>query len=440
MSQSTIIKNARLATGDTATVLITDGRITAIESADKPIEPNTGATVVDAQGAYLLPAGIDMHVHARQPGGDHKEDYAHLIRAALAGGITTISVMPNTNPPIETVELAQQQVEQVRAIEPHFNLLVNIGASKRDYAELERCLMLDFVPAVKLYEASTTGTDATADDAHAKTVLTIARAAGKPVMVHAQDDAMMKRNAAALYADSSHKKSASDHCRIQTADVELSAVERYCRLVDETRARLVVCHISTADAADRIARFNQGRSESDGHIYAETAPHYWTLDSTYLDRPDGTLYQMNPSLREPAQRERLERMLADPSRIDYVATDHAPHTLSEKQQPYGQAPSGVPGVQTMLPLLWDSGQRVGLTAERFVALTSSRASAIFGLGDRSIKVGNRADLVLFDPDAHWVIRNEDQLSKCGWTPYSGRQVRGRVVMTILNGCFVFRNS
>ncbi len=403
----------------------------SIAAVGPALRPQPHEPVLDGGGAVVLPGAVDMHVHGRVPGGEHKEDYPHLIAAALAGGVTTLAVMPNTSPPLETVHLIDRQVELARAIQAAFRLLVNVGVSGRNWRELERCLQHPAVRAIKLYESATTGTAALSDDASVATVLDIAASRDIPVMVHAQDEHRIEANRARLGGGTV----AADHSRIQDLECELAAVRRYLALADRHGARITICHVSSADTLDLLAEHAERRGER--RVFAEAAPHYWALDRTWLDRSDGTLYQMNPALREPEQRARIERSLLDPSLVDYVATDHAPHTLVDKRQPYGIAPSGVPGVETSLALLWTFGRRHGMTLERFSELITSRASTIYDLGDSQLAPGSRADLILFDPDREWVIRSSEVRSRCGWTPYEGWTVTGRVEATILGGTPVY---
>ena len=423
-----LISNIRTADGSLTRIRTTERRISAIGPSLTP-EPNE--SVLDGAGSMALPAAVDMHVHGRVPGGEHKEDYPHLLPAAVAGGIATIGVMPNTSPPLETVDLIDSQVAQAEAACPGFQLLVNVGVSGRNWRELERCLEHPAVRAIKLYESATTGTAALSDDASVDTVLDLAARHDVPVMVHAQDEPRIEANRARLGGG----QVAADHSRIQDLECELAAVRRYLELSDRHGARITICHVSSADALELIAEHAHRRGER--RVFAEVAPHYWALDRSWLERDDGTLFQMNPALREPEQRTRMERSLVDPDLVDYMATDHAPHTLDEKRRPYGQAPSGIPGVETSLALLWTFGRSHGMTLTRFSELITTRACAIYDLADRQLAPGDRADLILFDPERQWTIRSDQVRSRCAWTPYEGWTVTGRVETTILGGSPVY---
>ncbi len=423
-----LIRSARLASGERVCLRVAGGSIACIS---ETISPRPGEEVLDAREALLLPGAFDMHVHGRVPGGEHKEDYEHLIAAALAGGVTGLAVMPNTSPPLETSELVRQQVSLAKEVAPAFRLFVNVGVTGKDWRRLRESLDDPAVVAIKMYESATTGTEAMGDEASARRVLEIAREADVPVMVHAQDESMIESERARL----GKAAQVRDHAVIQTLECELVAVRRYLRLARETGARVTICHISAADTVEEIAEHNARYGKQ---VYTETAPHYWRLDLDALAQERGTLFQMNPSLREPEQKVRLARMLLDPDLIDYVATDHAPHTLEEKLRPYGEAPSGIPGVQTSLPLLWDTGLQLGMTPARFAQLTSSRVAEIYRIPHvGSIAVGEPADLIFFDTSSKQVIRSSEMKSKCAWTPYDGVEVTGRVVRTLLRGHTVF---
>jgi dihydroorotase len=251
-------------------------------------------------------------------------------------------------------------------------------------------------------------------------------------MVHAQDEHRIEANRARLAGG----RTAADHSRIQDLECELAAVRRYLDLADRHGVRITICHVSSADALELIAEHAHKRGER--RVLAEAAPHYWALDRSWLEREDGTLYQMNPALREPEQRARMERALVDADLVDYVATDHAPHTLEEKRRTYGQAPSGVPGVESSLALLWTYGRPHGMTLSRFSALVTHRPSAVYGLGLGDLQPCDPAKVILFDPTRQWTISSDTVRSKCGWTPYDGCVVTGRVEATVLGGNVVYR--
>jgi dihydroorotase len=245
------------------------------------------------------------------------------------------------------------------------------------------------------------------------------------LMVHAQDEAMMKARREET-APLAHWR---QHAVVQTAECEATAVKACNDLAEEYGGRILVCHVSSRAGLRAAA----GVRWKPRQLILETSPHYWTLDSAMLqDAKDGRL-QVNPSLREPADRDYIRRFgLA--AQVDTVGSDHAPHTLEEKGRSYPQSPSGMPGVQTMLPLLLDVAAEGLLPLANVPSLSSEEPARIMGFEKKGmIAAGRDADLALVKIGGPWTIRNADMKYKCGWTPYDGRQVRAKVVRTLLKG-------
>ena len=423
-----LITAARLADGSVKDVRVRDGRIAEIA---RGLEGG-GAEVLDAAGLHLLPGAIDLHVHARLPGGEHKEDYEHLIHAALAGGVTTIAVMPNTDPPLETVELVEANLEAARSVEPDFGCYVNLGVSTLGLKGLQALLEHPGTAAVKVYAAETTGVQRLADDRFLYRLARLLAGQGRLMMVHAQDQEILEEGCAA-HAPLTHWR---QHALVQTPGCEAASVRRFGRISAETRCHTHICHISSAEGLRAASK-----ARNNGYFLSlETSPHYWTLDASRLDAEDGGRFQMNPSLRAAEDRafiraRGLERL------VDSVGSDHAPHTPEEKRLPYPRTPSGVPGVQTMLALLLDVVVRDGLSLEVAQSLVSSEPAHLMGWEDKGrIAVGCDADLVLVKLGEAHVIRDGDMKSKCGWTPYDGMEVRARVVRTMLRGRTVYKRD
>jgi len=349
--------------------------------------------VLPADGLTALPGLVDVHVHFREPGVHaHKGTYASESRAAAAGGVTCVLTMPNTNPFTNTTA----QLEVVR--ECARRSVVDYGFHfMADGDNLGEMLAARNVASHKLYLNETTGiTSPLADESRLRDML----ATGLPFMAHAEGDTLDMLLAA--------------HANWGTGPLHIGHVV-LAREVESLRA---------AKAAGQW-------------VTAEASPHHLFLDETDAARL-GPLGDMRPTLKTAADVGALWAGLADGT-IDAVATDHAPHLLSDKQRV--PAPPGVPGIQTMLPLLLDAANAGRLSLPDIVRLTSRAPAAIFGLqGKGAVRVGADADLVLVDPAAEATITNAEQLTMPGWTPFDGRRVRGQVLRTLRRGEWVFADG
>ena len=442
MAHRTLIRNADVVLPDgiaRISALLEDGRIAALD-----VPPAArAADTVNGSGLHLLPGVIDAHVHFRDPGLTHKEDLATGSRACAAGGVTSFLDMPNTIPPTVAPEALDAKLASA-ARKSVVNYGFYVGATRDNLAELERASRTpEFAartPGVKVFMGSSTG-NMLLDDPEALERLFANTAL--PIAAHCEDEATVRANRARLEderraaggrraAASRPLLSISDHSRIRDAAAAARATRRAIGLAQRHRRRLHVLHVSTAEEAAMLA--NAGP-----FVTSEACPHHLFLDTSHYRRL-GALAQMNPALKTAADRAALWNALKDGA-VDMIATDHAPHTLEEKRVPYPGSPSGVPAVETTLPLLLDQVVQGRCTLEEVVRWTAGAPARVWNIaGKGRIEEGCDADLVLVDLSLRRRVENARQLSKCGWTPWHGAHLTGWPVRTWVGGRTVYKDG
>jgi dihydroorotase len=397
---------------------LADGRVRDVRiDGESIVEVGTGLSddgeTIDADGKLLLPGMIDAHVHFRQPGFPHKETWSTGSKSAAAGGVTTVFDQPNTDPP--TVDAAGYERKADLASASLVDYAINGGVTD-DWVPKE--LLEKPIGALgEVFLADSTG-EMGIDTERYEEAVRRAHEAGVPVTVHAED--------ATLFDESVRDRSDPDAwSAYRTAEAEIEAIRQACGVADDLGARVHVAHTSTPEGVEAV---------SEAGMTCEVTPHHLFLSRSDLEDL-GTFGRMNPPLRSEERRESMLRLLAD-GEIDVVATDHAPHTRAEKDAGIWDAPSGVPGVETALPLLLEAARNGRIGYERVRDVTAANVADIFGLERKGrIEAGNHADLVLVDPEASVPIRGGNLHSKCEWTPFEGRSgvfpeltvVRGRVL-------------
>jgi len=408
-----VIADATLADGRRVDVRVDRARGTI----DAVGEGLTGDEQLDAAGRLLLPGMVDAHVHFREPGFPHKETWTTGSRSAAAGGVTTVVDQPNTDPPTVTGAAFDEKAALAHAS------LVDWGVNGGVTPDWDPDGLLDrpLFALGEVFLADSTG-DMGIDAGLFEDAVARAAEAGVPVTVHAEaaerfDESARGRDDVDAWSD------------YRTPEAEVVAVERAGAVAARQGVPLHVAHVSTPEGVDAAAAAG---------MTCEVTPHHLLLSRDDLDDL-GTLGKMNPPLRDEARRAALFDRVVDGT-VDLVATDHAPHTLAEKDASVWDAPSGVPGVETALPLLLEVARRGGLTYERVRDLTAATPAAVFDLPRKGrVEAGRDADLVLVEPDASRAIRGEDLHSKCGWTPFEGR--RGVFPeWTMVRGRFVWREG
>ena len=425
---SWLIRNAQLVNeGRTfpADVLVRDGLLERV--AEEGINAVVGVKEVDAQGRYLLPGAIDDQVHFREPGLTHKDDIAHGSAAAVAGGITSYMEMPNTVPQALTQELlaAKYALGAATSVANH-SFYMGVGNNN-----IDEVLRTDprSVCGLKAFLGSSTG-DMLVDDERALDRLF--REAHMILAVHAEHEPTVKANLAKAIAHYGEDIPIEQHPVIRDAEACYRSSSAAVARAKEHGTRLHVLHISTARELDLFSTVPLARKR----ITAEACIHHlWFDELAYTAK--GSLVKWNPAIKTAADRWAIRQAVLD-DRIDVIATDHAPHTLEEKAQPYTKCPSGGPMVQHALVAMLELVHEGVFTLERVVEKMCHAPARLFDVSERGfIREGHRADLVLVDMDAVWKVEKTNLLYKCGWSPFEGQRFRSRVLHTWVNGRMVW---
>lgn len=396
-----------------ADIGVRDGRIAAIGS----IGPGKAGETVGVSGLHILPGVIDTQVHFREPGMEHKEDLQTGSRAAVLGGVTAVFEMPNTKPATTSAEALADKV--ARATDRMYcDFAFFVGAARDNVGELAGLERLPGAAGVKVFMGSSTG-DLLVDDE--TTLARVLAAISRRAAFHAEDEARLKERLP-------HRREGdpSSHNEWRDAQAALIATERLLRVAKAAGKRVHVLHVSTEEEMELLASHKDIAS-------VEVTPQHLTLATPEAYEALGTRAQMNPPLRDRAHQEKLWWGLSQ-GVVDVLGSDHAPHTLEEKAKIYPATPSGMPGVQTLVPVMLDHVNAGRLSLARFVDLTSAGPQRIFGIaGKGRIAVGYDADLTIVDLKAERVIDDAWVGSKCGWTPFAGRKVKGWPVGTVVRG-------
>ena len=430
--RTVLIKNAQIVNEGTITsgdVLIEADRIAEI--APSISVKNADTKVIDADGFYLIPGMIDDQVHFREPGLTHKATIKTESRAAVAGGITSFIEMPNTVPQATTIDLLEEKFA-IAAKDAHANYSFMFGGTNDNLSEI---LKVDKtkVAGLKLFLGSSTGNmlvdnPKVLEEIFSKTDLLIS--------THCEDEATIKKNleqAIAIYGDDIPMEK---HPEIRSEQACYISSSQAIALAKKTGARLHVFHLSTAK---ETKLFDKKKALKDKKITAEVCVHHlWFTSEDYASK--GTKIKWNPAVKTKKDREGLWKALNE-GRIDVIATDHAPHTLEEKNNVYTKAPSGGPLVQHALEALFEMHHKGYITVEKLVEKVAHNPAVLFEIKDRGyIREGYKADLVLINPNAPWTVTKENIAYKCGWSPFEGTTFRARVTHTFVNGHLAYENG
>ena len=391
---------------------VTDGRIATIGN----LAHASAGQVLDCRGLHIMPGVVDSQVHFREPGLEHKEDLETGSRAAVLGGVTAVFEMPNTKPLTTSAEALADKLRRASG-RMHCDFAFWVGGTREnasDVAELER---LPGAAGIKVFMGSSTGDLLVEDD---EGVASILRNTRRRAAFHSEDEFRLRERLGERIAGDP-----SSHPVWRDELAALQCTERLVRIARQSRARIHVLHISTSE---EIA-FLEGQKDV---ATCEATPHHLTLSADDYARL-GTLLQMNPPVRDKRHRDGVWRGVSQ-GVIDVLGSDHAPHTLEEKAKPYPQSPSGMPGVQTLVPVMLDHVNAGRLTLERFVDLSCHGPNRIFGMARKGrIAAGYDADFTVVDMKRAETITNAQAGSKAGWTPYDGMRVTGWPVGTIIRG-------
>lgn len=395
---------------------IADGRIVAL--GDLANEP--AANTFEASGLQILPGAIDTQVHFREPGFEHKEDISTGSEAAAAGGVTTYFEMPNTQPATTTQALLENKLLRANG-RSWSNYAFFVGAALDNIGELASLEMLPGTPGIKLFMGSSTGTLLVPDDENIRAVM---QAGKRPMPVHAEDEARLRAR-----KEMFPSAEVSDHPMIRDAEAARLATERLIRLSRETRRPVHILHVSTADEVPMI----QAAKAEGIPISAEVTPQHLWFEATSAYRELGAFAQMNPPIRSAEHRDALWAGLLG-GVFDVFGSDHAPHTLEEKQKPYPQSPSGMTGVQTLLPVLLTFAAQGRMPLEQVIRMTSRNPARLYGIRDRGeIALGAWADLAIVEMQRKFTVHRDWIRSRSRWSPYEGIELTGYPRATFVSG-------
>ncbi len=396
-----------------ADIGVRDGRIAAIGD----LARHDAGLQLDVTGLHVLPGVIDTQVHFREPGNEHKEDLETGSRAAVLGGVVAVFEMPNTSPPTTTAEAVTDKLTRAKG-RMWCDHAFYVGATAENVAALSALERLPGVAGVKVFMGSSTGSLLVPDDATLARVLTATR---RRVAIHAEDEARLIAR-----KDLIKPGDPATHPLWRDAETALSATKRVIALAERLHRRIHVLHVTTAEEMAFLAQHKEWAS-------VEVTPQHLTLSAPGCYHRLGTLAQMNPPIRSRRHRAALWQALRE-GVVDVIGSDHAPHSREEKARSYPHSPSGMPGVQTLLPLLLHHHAHGRLSLQRLVDLTSAGAARLFGLlGKGRIAVGYDADFSIVDLKARWTITEDWLASRAGWSPFTGMTITGRPIGTIIRG-------
>ena len=439
-----ILHKATIVTGEKeaeGTIVVDNGRIADIFycdsedfdfRTDKIKRDNPEAEVWNLEGKHIIAGGIDAHVHFREPGLTHKADMQTESQAAIAGGVTTMFDMPNTNP--ATTSAAELKGKLQLAKEKAVGKLgFHIGATNSNAREIcslitdgddETGLKPEDIAGVKVFMGSSTGNMLVDEGSSLEELFSISE---KPVLVHCEDEATIKANLAAAVEKYGEDIPFTEHEHIRSRRACIKSSIKALELAIKHGTRLVLCHISTKEEIQMV----RAAKSNNPDIIAETSCNYLWFTNEDYERL-GSRVKCNPSVKTRQDRDALREALAS-GLIDTIGSDHAPHLLSEKEGCYQKAPSGLPSIQQSLPVLLTIAHEENIPLTRIASVFSEKAADLYGLKRGKIKRGYEADLVIFDYNKEFIVRNEDQFSKCSWTPYDGTTLRGVIETVMIDG-------
>lgn len=396
-----------------ADIGISDGQIRAIGE----IDANRAGETIDASGLHVLPGVIDTQVHFREPGMEHKEDLETGSRAAVLGGVTAVFEMPNTSPPTTTAEALAAKVA-AGTNRMHCDFAFFVGATHENATHLDELERLPGAAGVKIFAGSSTGDLLVEDDETLTQVFSTIR---RRCSIHSELESRLRDRLSLRRVGDP-----TSHYEWRDVTAALQSTERLLRLARTTGARIHILHVSTGDEMELLS-YNKDVAT------VEVTPQHLTFAAPEDYERLGTRVQQNPPIRNRAHQERIWWGL-DQGVVDILGSDHAPHTLEEKGATYPATPSGMPGVQTLVPIMLDHVNAGRLSLGRFVDLTSAAAQRLFGIVRKGrIAVGYDADFTIVDMRAQRVIEDDWIASKAGWTPFAGRKVQGWPIGTVIRG-------
>ena len=442
LQKATIVTAAKEAAGS---VIISGGKIADVFYTDDEAyeyrikaasERYPGMETVDLEGKYLMAGGIDAHVHFRDPGLTHKADMYTESRAAVAGGVTTAFDMPNTRPATVSEEAFAAKMELAKE-KSCMNLGFHFGATNTNIEEIETILdgktsvSPDEIKGIKVFMGSSTGNMLVDENSTLDRLFSIK---SKPVLVHCEDEETIRQNLQAAIERYGEDIPFSEHENIRSRKACIKSSIKALEKAIKHGTRLVLCHISTKEEIEMV----RAAKSNNPDIIAETSCNYlWFCNEDY-DRM-GSRLKCNPAVKTSADREALREGLAN-GLIDTIGSDHAPHLPAEKEGTYTKAPSGLPSIQQSLPVLLTIAREEDIPLTRIAAVFSENASDLYRLRRGKVMPGYEADLVIFDKEKSFTVRNEDQYSRCGWSPYDGETLYGAIETVFIGGNIIYKDG
>lgn len=420
-----IVNEGSILRGD---ILIHNG---VIEEIAESISAKSGDVhIFDAEGQYLLPGVIDDQVHFREPGLTHKANIATESRAAVAGGITSFIEMPNTNPQTTTVEKLEEKFE-IASKTSAVNYSFMFGGTNDN---LDEILKVDkkSVAGLKLFLGSSTGNMLVDNEAVLEKIF---KSTDMVISTHCEDEETIRENLAIYKERYGDDIPMNLHPIIRSEEACYISSSRAIALAKKTGARLHVFHLSTGKETEL---FDNSIPLAEKKITAEVCIHHlWFSDVDYDEK--GSRIKWNPAVKTAQDRDMLFQALLD-DKIDVIATDHAPHTIEEKDNVYTKAPSGGPLVQHALPAMLEFYHQGKISLEKIVEKMCHNPAILFQVEKRGyIRKGYKADLVLVDLNAPWTVKKDNILYKCGWSPFEGTTFKSRITHTFVNGRLAYKN-
>jgi dihydroorotase len=399
---------------------VNDGKIVAIGD----LATQSAGRVIDAKGLHVLPGVIDTQVHFREPGKEYKEDLETGSRAAVLGGVTAVFEMPNTDPATTTPDALNDKIRRGRR-RMHCDFAFYAGGATDNVAELVAMETMAGCCGVKVFMGASTGNLLVRDDAHVEAIIA---AITRRAAFHCEDDfRMVERAGLARPGDW------TSHPEVRDAESALLATQRLLAIARRHGKRVHVLHVTTAEEMALLAHHKDIAS-------VEVLPNHLTLYAPDCYERLRGYAQQNPPIREKRHQDGLWAGIAN-GVVDVVGSDHAPHTLEEKQKPYPSSPSGTPGVQTLLPVMLTHVAEGRLSLARLVDLVCHGPNRVFQIaGKGRLAVGYDADITLVDLAARRTITHAQQASRVGWTPFDGMEAKGWPVATIVRGHVVMQDG
>ena len=397
----------------TTDIGISDGIIKNISN----IQVSSSQKILDVSNLIVLPGIIDTQVHFREPGSTDTEDLETGSKSAVLGGVTSVFEMPNTNPPTSSRTEFKRKLS-LAANRMYCNYAFYFGATPDNIEDLKKLNNLEGCCGVKLFVGSSTGNLLVKDEDDIEKVISNS---SKIISIHSEDEDILNIRKRFI-----KKGDVRSHPIWRNEECAISSTRKVVKIAERNNKKIHILHVTTKEEVEFLSRYK-------GNVTFEITPQHLTLSSPECYEKLGTLAQMNPPIREKKHQDKLWKAIVDDI-ADVIGSDHAPHKMTNKKKEYPQTPSGMPGVQTLVPIMLNHINNEKLTLDKFVKLVCEKPSKIFNIKNKGyIKEGFDADLTIVDMNMKKTIQNEWIASKCGWTPFDGYEVKGFPVGTIVNG-------